>query len=864
MSIAFDASSNSGYQSAQSTYSWSHTCTGNLRFLAVNVHILSVPGTTVSGITHDGVAMTLIGVKSTVSGAGRVECWGLVSPATGVKTIAVTLSASVASAGTAVSYTGVNQSTPTETFNSAQATNVGAADATVTVTTSTDNDWIHTAVVTDDTAITANQTSRNNVTGALGSGANEDSNSVVHPAGVATGSYTAVAALATWAIGSYGIVASASILTIGSLSLANDGKTLTATISGGTGTGYSPALGVTGLVVSKTSGVATKVKIASTAISSTTLTLVLDTTLGSAETLAVDIDAASNLTDSGSNTATGQSSVSVTNTSTQHLLAVAGSGFLEYIAGRVTAEASVLGHTYVSASSVTELNLVVTNLASLSVAAFGGDCTVTVDGGSPVTKTSTSPANFELVGLTGSLDDTVSHTIKLNLNELVATDIMFHATGTTATPTIAIAPTYGKQVVVGEASCPYIARDSFIVVAAAYHVASCLNAGSFRCSAKCSTIRMFQLGATRYRVWVDGVAGSFATTADVLGLVAIATGRDDTAYHAYRFEILTFFTESIFSFMFDGDGLQAVIHDLLTGCWGWYGDSITQGIAMASPELNHPYLMGEAHGIAPLIIGTSGNQTYTGGRDGTAEVTGRLQISSAIWVNFITNDVRTGVSVPNFEAAYVDMLKNLRSDLHARSADSTRLYCQAMNDSALANTGSPKTYAQARIDAIATVKADVTVNGRDKIYDVNSYEALLNPLDWDGTHPVATQQATIVAYQTPYMADLGYSRSGTSGTVTVTVATGGAFDGRETVTLTASAGTITATAASGSISGNGTDTVIVTPAFNATSFTYTATSNATITYTNGQGWVDPATTSYSATDTTPPTVLIGKQLSLIG
>lgn len=207
IALAFDAASNSGYQSTGTSYSWSHTCTGSNRFLAVDVSLLALAGTTVSGITYNGVALSLIGTQASGTGAVRVESWGLIAPATGSNTIVVTFSGSIvagASAGCAVSYTDVHQTTPTEAFNGATATNVGAADATVTITTVTDNDWVHGAVGTDDTAITANQTSRNNVTGTLGSGADEDTGPKT-PAGAQAMSYTAVAALATWAIAGYGI-----------------------------------------------------------------------------------------------------------------------------------------------------------------------------------------------------------------------------------------------------------------------------------------------------------------------------------------------------------------------------------------------------------------------------------------------------------------------------------------------------------------------------------------------------------------------------------------------------------------------------------------------------------------------------------
>lgn len=200
--ILFDASSNGGYTAASNTDTWSHTCSGDDRFLVVGVAMLSL-AQTVSGITYNGVALTLIGVRSSVTGAARVELWGLIAPATGANNIVVTLTGSIAFAGVASSYNNVHQTVPTEGFNSAQATNVGAADATVNVTTVADNDWTVDIVCTDDTAITvgAGQISRANVTGAGGSGA-MSSEGTKTPAGSVTMSWTDVGALMTWAIGS--------------------------------------------------------------------------------------------------------------------------------------------------------------------------------------------------------------------------------------------------------------------------------------------------------------------------------------------------------------------------------------------------------------------------------------------------------------------------------------------------------------------------------------------------------------------------------------------------------------------------------------------------------------------------------------
>lgn len=201
--VVFDAASNSTYKTAASTYSWSHTCTGSNRYLTVGISMLSVAGSSVSSITYNGVALSLIKAQASVSGAVRAELWGLIAPASGSNTIAVTLSASLDSIGGAVSFTGVHQVSPYEGANSATATNVGAADATVDVTTVSVNDVCIDVVASDDTAITVGtgQTSQNNVTGTLGSGA-MSTEGPKNPSGAVTMSWTAVGALATWSIAS--------------------------------------------------------------------------------------------------------------------------------------------------------------------------------------------------------------------------------------------------------------------------------------------------------------------------------------------------------------------------------------------------------------------------------------------------------------------------------------------------------------------------------------------------------------------------------------------------------------------------------------------------------------------------------------
>lgn len=207
--IVFDAASNSGYQAATSSLSWSHNWQGTNRCLSIDVEMLSVTDT-VTAMTYGGANCTFLGAQSVAGGTGRVECWRICSsdsgaPVVGINTISVTISGSLACAGTAVSRTGVNQTTPTEAFNSASGINVGVANASVVVTPTSDNTVVHAACATNDAAATANQTSRNDVTGTAGSGIDEDSGAtVIHPAAAQTMT-VAVAALKVWAIAGYAV-----------------------------------------------------------------------------------------------------------------------------------------------------------------------------------------------------------------------------------------------------------------------------------------------------------------------------------------------------------------------------------------------------------------------------------------------------------------------------------------------------------------------------------------------------------------------------------------------------------------------------------------------------------------------------------
>lgn len=218
--IQLDLAGNSGDQASASSYSGSATWNGSNRILCIDVSMLG-PGVTVTAMTYGGANCTFIGARSSVTSFGRIEQWRILqsdsgAPAAGANTLSVTLSGSLEFAVEWVSYTGVHQDSPTEGFNSNQATNAGSADdATVTVTTVADNDWVHAAISANDTSITAGQTTRNNVAGTLGSGANEDNGGPKTPAGGVNMNYTGMGITTTWVIAGYALrpIAAASLLT---------------------------------------------------------------------------------------------------------------------------------------------------------------------------------------------------------------------------------------------------------------------------------------------------------------------------------------------------------------------------------------------------------------------------------------------------------------------------------------------------------------------------------------------------------------------------------------------------------------------------------------------------------------------------
>jgi hypothetical protein len=114
-------SSSSSSNASDISVSWTHVVDNvSNRLLVVGVSILNASSQTVSTVTWNSTGLTQVtGGSVTNSTNCSAEMWYLVNPAVGVYTITVTLSASASFTAGAITFGGVNQSTPFGTFASA-------------------------------------------------------------------------------------------------------------------------------------------------------------------------------------------------------------------------------------------------------------------------------------------------------------------------------------------------------------------------------------------------------------------------------------------------------------------------------------------------------------------------------------------------------------------------------------------------------------------------------------------------------------------------------------------------------------------------------------------------------------------------
>lgn len=227
------------------------------------------------------------------------------------------------------------------------------------------------------------------------------------------------------------------------------GKVLTFDLTGGTGT-YSLSSGsvIDGLKVGMTADggrVFDAMHILSSSFSGATATVTLDTAIPSGATVTTALDPTSNLTDSGANTATGQTGVSVTNSSTVALTAFASNDAAVAVVGmQYTPQGTYQSHAYASAqgafpqwefSYTGDLWMVVRTSAP---GAANSCISLTLDGGSPTTLSASVDNLWVAIPL---ITDGGTHTVKVKGLVGFITDIQ-HTFYGPSTPTYPIG--YGK------------------------------------------------------------------------------------------------------------------------------------------------------------------------------------------------------------------------------------------------------------------------------------------------------------------------------------------------------------------------------------------------------------------------------------
>ena len=122
--IAFDSASSVEANATAASASWNHTTgTGYNRLLlvAVGVHVATGTPTTVTNVTYGGLLLTQVttALYSSTNPQVRTYIFSLTNPASGINTIKVTFAVSTLYVCGAVTYSGVDQTTPIQTSNTA-------------------------------------------------------------------------------------------------------------------------------------------------------------------------------------------------------------------------------------------------------------------------------------------------------------------------------------------------------------------------------------------------------------------------------------------------------------------------------------------------------------------------------------------------------------------------------------------------------------------------------------------------------------------------------------------------------------------------------------------------------------------------
>ena len=149
-SIAYDSVGSGHNGDGTSNVTWTHVVgSGANRFLIIGISIRTVT-VSVSNVNVGGQLATFL--RSDIRGSEiKGETWYLINPNPGSKIITATLSGTSKASGGSVSYAGVAQTNPIDNHVS---TSYGGVTPSISLTTTTNNDWIFANLAVSGTATT--------------------------------------------------------------------------------------------------------------------------------------------------------------------------------------------------------------------------------------------------------------------------------------------------------------------------------------------------------------------------------------------------------------------------------------------------------------------------------------------------------------------------------------------------------------------------------------------------------------------------------------------------------------------------------------------------------------------------------------
>ena len=147
------------------TLTFAHTTTGTNLLLVVGVSMnISQQNTSVSTITYNGVALTLIGSHNDSSNARRTEMWRLVNPPTGthnvVVSVTITGGATIGTVAGATTFTGVDQNSPIRTYASNDSNGTAGTNAFVNVASASGDEVLETLAANSGETVTLTSTAQ--------------------------------------------------------------------------------------------------------------------------------------------------------------------------------------------------------------------------------------------------------------------------------------------------------------------------------------------------------------------------------------------------------------------------------------------------------------------------------------------------------------------------------------------------------------------------------------------------------------------------------------------------------------------------------------------------------------------------------